>query len=747
MNCSETCLRFKAIGGYMMRVSIRCFLCSLLVLAALCGQARAGVTLVQRWDGATKGDGFGFFVNNLNDSGNGQSVLNPRQDGITDIIISKACNGYNCPAAEGSVTVYSGKDFSMIFQITGMAWSYAVDAGDLNGDGVPDLLVSELFPTGRVRAYSGSDGSPVPSLAVYGDKQAIDFGNGLSGIGDITGDGVPDLIVGDGEASLPGAGGYAVILSGADGSTIARLDNPDKENLKAEFGRSISEAGDIDGDGTQDFIVGSPGASPRGITNAGSAYVFSGRRDLGFPRLYRLNGENSGDRLDGGCGSAAPVGDLNSDGKPELAVTAQWASPGSRTNAGSVYVFDGGSGEPLPRFDGNGVMRFEGENAGDYLGGTAGYECGWIAVAGDINGDGYPDFITGAPGTDVNGVPDAGRVLVFSGYDASVLNRIDNPDPAYTPHYFGGNGAVVGGLDGSGTVRVVIGAGDPFTGPREAGASYLFNLSGSSQTTSASSVIYNGQAQGFTAKIITGRNEVWMTNSPETTIREKRAAGTFRGIVYVIEDAGDPKSVTVSIYDPVGNTWKTVPPMSFPRSGAAIGVIGNFLYVAGGFDDNGLTATVEAYDPVSNAWTTKATMPAARSGASVGVVGSFFYVIGGYDGKGPVVTVEAYDPVSNAWTAKAPMSRVNPATGVANGILYCVWPSEGGGSLLEAYDSVSGAWASKAPLSTSSMSFTVSVSNGTLYVGGADMLNDPAAGADAYDPVSDTWKNKAPYGY
>lgn len=727
-----------------MSASIRRFLWLFLILAFLPGQVRSEVTLVQRWDGAARGDGFGFFVNKLNDSGNGQSVSNPRQDGIADIIISKACNGSNCPVDEGSVSVYSGKDFSLIFQITKTTWSYAVDAGDLNGDGVSDLLVSELSPTGRVRVFSGSDGLPVPSLTIYGDNQGGYFGAGVSGIGDITGDGVPDLIVGDAEESLPGVGGYVILVSGADGSRIAVIDNPDKDNLKAEFGRSVSEAGDINGDGTQDFIIGSPGASPKEISYAGSAYVFSGRVDLGFPLLYRLNGENAGDRLGGGCRSAAQVGDLNSDGKPELAVTALWASPGGRTNAGSVYIFDGGTGAPLPRFDGQGVMRFDGENSGDYLSGTAGYECGWIAAAGDINGDGYPDFITGSPGADINGNPDAGRVLVFSGYDASVLLRIDNPDPAYIPHYFGGKGAIVGGLNGSGDVQAVIGAGDPLFGPQEAGASYLFNLSGSIQaTTSASSVIYDGQAQGFTAKIVTTRNEVWMTNFPETTIREKLATGAVRGVVYVIEDAGDPKSVTVRIYDPVGDTWKTVALMSSPRSGGAIGVVGNFLYVAGGFDGNGLTAMVEAYDPVSNAWTTKAPMPSAKSGAAVGVVGSLLYVIGGFDNKGPVVTVEAYDPVSNAWTAKAPMSRGNPTADVANWILYCVWPAEGDGLLIEAYDSVSGTWASKAPLSTSRINSRVSVNNGMLYVSGAD----PTMSADAYDPVSDSWQNKALYVY
>ncbi len=388
-------------------------------------------------------------------------------------------------------------------------------------------------------------------------------------------------------------------------------------------------------------------------------------------------------------------------------------------------------------------MRFDGENAGDYLGGTPGYECGWIAAVSDINGDGYPDFITGSPGADINGTPDAGRVLVFSGYDASVLLGIDNPDPVYTPHYFGGNGTVVGDVSGSGSVQVVVGAGDPFSGFPEAGSAYLFNLSASGEVTSANSVIYSGQDQKFTAKIVTAGNKTWLTNSPETTIREKLAAGAIRGIVYLVEDAGDPKTVTVRIYDPVSDTWKTAPSMSSPRSGAAIGVVGDFLYVAGGFDGNGPAAAVEAYDPVAGAWKTMASMPSARSGAAASVVGSHLYVIGGFDGKGPVVTVEAYDPVGNAWTEKAPMSRIDPVSGVANGILYCLWGGDGGSSLLEAYDPVSGVWASKAPLSaTSAIDKVVTVEHGTLYVRARATADGAAETVEAYDPVSNAWENK-----
>ncbi|MBI3608407.1 MAG: FG-GAP repeat protein, partial [Nitrospirae bacterium] len=384
-----------------------------MVLALFPVEVMAQVTQVQRWDGTSPGDGFGFFVKKLGDAGGTPS--NPRRDGIPDLIIGKACENSNCPGNEGTVSVYSGTDRSLIFQITDTAWSYAVDAGDLNGDGVSDLFVGEFMATGRARAFSGLDGSPLPGLTVYGDNPGNNFGVCVSSIGDVTGDGIPDLIVGDEEENILGVGGYVVLISGADGSRIARIDNPETGNLNAEFGQLVSEAGDVNGDGVPDFIVGAPGANPNGRSNAGSAYVFSGRSDLGFPLLYRLDGENPNDRLGGCCGSVDSVGDLNGDGRTELAVSALWASPGGRANAGSVYIFDGASG-------------------------------------------------------------DAGRVLIFSGYDASVLLRIDNPDPGHTPHFFGVDGAALGDLSGDGAIELLIGAGDPFSGSPEAGSAYMFSI-------------------------------------------------------------------------------------------------------------------------------------------------------------------------------------------------------------------------------------------------------------------------------
>lgn len=425
------------------------------------------VTLLQRWNGVNPGDSFGFFV--LTDNGGNPS--DPRQDGVQDFIISEPC-GSSCPSG-GTVYVYSGIDRSPVFQINDTAFSYAVDAGDLNGDGVPDIFIGEMGAI-QAQVYSGRDGSPLAGLTFNSDGSGDGFGVSVSAIGDITGDGIPDLLVG------ANGGNYVVLYSGKDGSRIGRIDNPDGTS-PTNFGMSVSEAGDVNGDGTPDFIVGAPGASPGGMSGAGSAFVFSGQRDTNgnFPILYRLDGEHAGDGFGGCCGAVDSVGDLNGDGRTELAVAAYLASPNGRAGAGSIYLFDGATGSPLQRPDGSGVMRLDGEAAGDRLGGSL-CGCGWISKVGDIDGDGYADFMAGASGVDdVNGSPDVGRVLIFSGFDASVLLRIDNPDTNLIPHYFGIAGATLGDLDGNGQIEILIGAGElggVGAYGSEKGSVYLYSL-------------------------------------------------------------------------------------------------------------------------------------------------------------------------------------------------------------------------------------------------------------------------------
>ena len=187
-------------------------------------------------------------------------------------------------------------------------------------------------------------------------------------------------------------------LSSLDGTIGFRLDGVTSNDLS---GNSVARAGDVNGDGFADLIVGAYFSRPGGRPLAGSSYVVFGKAS-GFAsatNLSTLDGSN-GFRLDGVAAndlsgySVASAGDVNGDGFADLIIGAYGASPGGRLNAGSSYVvFGKASGFAsvinLSTLTGSNGFRLDGVAADD----SSGYS---VASAGDVNGDGFADLIVGA---------------------------------------------------------------------------------------------------------------------------------------------------------------------------------------------------------------------------------------------------------------------------------------------------------------------------------------------------------------
>ena len=297
-------------------------------------------------------------------------------------------------------------------QLKGRWAERAAAAGDLNGDRVPDFFVAVpmedvngVADTGRVYAVNGRNRAVLYAIDSPAPQTNSKFGFYISVVGDENGDRVNDIAVGtDAQDVYTGAGapcgapepngcnedqGEAWLFSGANGALLRTFENPAPQGSSknsARFGSRIGRAGDLNGDGRAEIIIGA-----------------------------------SNNDVPAGCGDVTPL------------------PPGCRINQGQAFIFDGATGALLRTLD---------LPASDYQpAGTCSSSCGSFGISvqgpGDTNGDGVTDQLVdagsysyytgsgtpcGAP--EPNGCNESqGREYVFSGTDGTLLLRIDDPEP------------------------------------------------------------------------------------------------------------------------------------------------------------------------------------------------------------------------------------------------------------------------------------------------------------------------------
>jgi hypothetical protein len=355
-------------------------------------------------------------------------------------------------------------------------------AGDVNGDGYSDLIIGSHFADGpsNSRALAGEGyvifgGNSLPSfinladlgtagVTIYG-IDALDQGGVVSGAGDVNGDGIDDLIYGapyaDGANNSTDAAGESYIIFGstslsgsidlaqlgAGGVTIYGIDAFDRS------GSSVSSAGDVNGDGFDDVIIGVPGADESNPSRPeiGASYVVFGRasfpatmalNNLGFGG-FRVLGSDAGDV----SGTVSRAGDVNADGYDDLIIGSPLADGinNSRTSSGDTSILFGRSS--FLQAVGADVTIF-GADTGDQSGQS-------VSGAGDVNGDGFDDLIVGANTADsVNNTRiNAGESYVIfggNGFTTSATHLgTGNADPLNgTP----GRNTMIGGR-GNDTIR------------------------------------------------------------------------------------------------------------------------------------------------------------------------------------------------------------------------------------------------------------------------------------------------------
>ena len=392
-------------------------------------------------------------------------------DGVPDLLVGAPFEDAAF-VDSGRAYLYSGATGALLRTLTsptptsqGNFGDAVLGPGDLDGDGVPDLLVSASsesfvggpFFVGRVHAISGADGSALYVSTAPAPSEFAGFGVSIARAGDLDGDGVTDFFAGAGTEDVGGQNsvGRAYALSGADGSVLRTFDSPTPEPF-GRFGSSVAGAGDLDGDGVPDLLAGTFSEDTGVPAFSGLAHALSGATGAAIHTLSSPNAQG------GGAFGAAVAGgrDVTGDGVPDLLVAATEESTQGFNQAGRAYVFSGA--------DGALVRELTAPN-----GGNGGAQFGFaLAFAGDLDADGTPDVLVGEPSASPpGGAPSTGFAYGFSGASGRLIYTLSSPgsSPSFSSA-FGDAVAAIGDTDGDGVDDLLVGA------PAElSGRAYLFS--------------------------------------------------------------------------------------------------------------------------------------------------------------------------------------------------------------------------------------------------------------------------------
>jgi hypothetical protein len=442
-------------------------------------------------------------------------------DGYSDVLVS-AKSFDNGQTDEGHVYLYLGS-------ATGLgatpAWiaesnqaysefgSSVATAGDVNGDGYGDVVIgARLHNTnsmglgtdrGRAFLYLGSATglSASPAWTVEGRGVYAYFGQAVGTAGDVNGDGYSDVLVGatreyDGEV---GEGTAYLYLGGAAGLSASPAWTAEGNQMSAEFGFSLGAAGDVNGDGYSDVLVGAHSLDNR-PNDEGRAYLYLGSpAGLGASPAWTAEGNQLSAEFGFSLGAA---GDVNSDGYSDVLVGAPTFDAGE-ADEGRAYLYLGSA----TGLGASAAWTAEANQISAAFGSSVG-------AAGDVNGDGYSDILVGAPSFDA-GEADEGRAYLYLGSPAGLgTSAAWTAEGDQLSAAFGSSVGAAGDVNGDGYSDILVGAPSFDAGEADEGRAVLYNGNAGAgralapqtrRSTDAAPIAYLGQSDSGTSLRLAAR--------------------------------------------------------------------------------------------------------------------------------------------------------------------------------------------------------------------------------------------------